>query len=147
MENRSDRRLNLTGYRLRDESGRSDFVFSKGSFIEPAERLVLWQTVSGSDPEGFSFGLDREGDSVVLLDPQGNQVDAVTFGHQLFDYSLNRDDHGEWFLGEPSPAQKNQATATASLVDSLRINEFMANPLSGEEDWLEVVNLNGCIAC
>lgn len=145
LENRSDRRLNLAGYRLRDESGRSDFVFSKGSFIEPAERLVLWQTVSGSDPEGFSFGLDREGDSLVLLDPQGNQVDAVTFGHQLFDYSLNRDDHGEWFLGEPSPAQKNRATATASLVDSLRINEFMANPLAGEPDWLEVVNLNDAL--
>ena len=145
LENRSDRRLNLGGYRLRDESGRSDFVFSKGSFIEPAERLVLWQTVSGSDQEGFSFGLDREGDSVLLLDPQGNQVDAVTFGHQLFDYSLNRDDHGEWFLGEPSPAQKNRATATASLVDSLRINEFMANPLAGEQDWLEVVNLNGAL--
>ncbi|MDA7665333.1 lamin tail domain-containing protein [Verrucomicrobia bacterium] len=145
LENRSDRRLNLGGYRLRDESGRSGFVFPKGSFIEPAERLVLWQTVSGSDPEGFPFGLDREGDSVFLLDPQGNQVDAVTFGHQLFDYSLNRDDHGEWFLGEPSPAQKNRPTATASLVDSLRINEFMANPLAGEEDWLEVVNLNDAL--
>ena len=145
LENRSDRLMNLEGYRLRDESGRSDFVFAKGSVIDAGQRLVLWQLLLGSDPADFSFGLDREGDSVLLLNPQGKQVDAVTFGRQLFDYSLNRDESGEWFLGEPSPNAPNVTAATASLVDSLRINEFMANPLPGDDDWMELVNLNASL--
>jgi hypothetical protein len=145
LENRSNSTLNLKGYRLRDESGRSDYVFNQDTELQPMQRMVVWQSLAGSDGNEFSFGLDREGDTVVLLNPQGSRVDAVSFGRQLFDYSLSRGESNHWFLGEPSPGAPNMTAGTASLVDSLRINEIMANPLPGEDDWLELLNLNATL--
>ncbi len=142
IENRGTVALDLQGYRLRDESAQPDFVFKVGSPLMPGERLVIWQSTVSSDTSGFSFGLDREGDSVLLLDPDGNRIDSVTFGRQLFDFSLSRSDGDQWYLGVPSPNDLNTPAQTGELTDSLRINEIMANPLPGEDDWVELVNLD-----
>ena len=140
LENRGNALLDLGGYLLRDESSRPDYVFEEGTMLAPDERLVIWQEIPDANLTGFSFGLDREGDSVLLLDPQGARIDAVSFGQQLLDYSLSRGESSEWFLGEFSPGESNQRVMVAPLVGNLRINELMANPLPGETDWLEIYN-------
>ena len=85
------------------------------------------------------FGLDRDGDTLILIDPQGHRIDAVTFGSQWTDHSLSQDDdglHGPW--GCPPPGLPTNPPPWRR--SSLRLNEIMASPLPGEPDWLEWVN-------
>ena len=144
IENRGRVRIPLSGYRLKDESGGADFVFDENAFLEPGERLVIWQSISGLTVPGLPFGLDRGGDSLVLLDPSGNRIDGVSFGPQLDDYSLVRNENRIWSLGEPSPGLENREVATSPIA-SIRINELMANPLPGDSDWIELYNMDSML--
>ncbi|MCH2330100.1 MAG: lamin tail domain-containing protein, partial [Roseibacillus sp.] len=116
-------------------------MFTQGT-LQPGQLQVLYQRdqgLSGMEEEGLAFGLDRDGDTLILVDPQGHRIDAVTFGSQWTDHSLSRDDDGTWTLGLPTPGAVHQSAPVAEL-SSLRLNEIMANPLPGEPDWLEWVN-------
>ncbi|MDA7644740.1 lamin tail domain-containing protein [bacterium] len=144
IENRGQTRIALSGYRLKDESGGAGFIFDDNASLEPGERLVIWQAVSGLTVPGLPFGLDRNGDSLVLLDAAGRRIDGVSFGRQLDDYSLIRTEKDLWSLAEPSPGVDNREAATAPL-SSVRINEMMANPLPGEPDWVELYNTNATL--
>ena len=133
LENRGTTPISLAGYRLRDDSNAPDFEFTQGT-LQPGQRQVLYQR-----DQGLAFGLDRDGDTLILIDPQGHRIDAVTFGSQWTDHSLSRDDDGTWTLGLPTPGAAHQSAPVAER-SSLRLNEIMANPLPGEPDWLEWVN-------
>ena len=137
--NRGETPAILSGLRLRDESGGPDFVFPSGQVLEPGERIVVWESIAGTETTGLPFGLDRDGDSVILLDAHGRRLDAVTFGRQLGEYSLSRMETVSWDLGLPSPGMPNREAETESL-QALRINELMANPQAGDDDWLELYN-------
>ena len=116
-------------------------MFTQGT-LQPGQRQVLYQRdqgLSGMEEEGLAFGLDRDGDTLILIDPQGHRIDAVTFGSQWTDHSLSRDDDGTWTLGLPTPGAAHQSAPVAER-SSLRLNEIMASPLPGEPDWLEWVN-------
>jgi hypothetical protein len=139
VENRGSLPVVLDGHRLRDASGQEAFVFDAGITLAPGERRVIWRSVERLEGRGFSFGLDREGDTVLLLDPDGARLDAVTFGWQVPGYSLIQDASGHWALGDPSPGEPDQAVATAPL-DVLRINEIMSHLMPGEDAWLELYN-------
>ena len=139
IENGSRSRISIAGYRLKDESSGDPFVFGPEEMLEPGERRVILRAEAGNNHLGLPFGLNREGDSVVLLDNLGQRLDAVTFGRQVFGYTLGRDSFGEWRLGEPTPGGENRVASTAAL-SALRINEIVANPVSGEDDWIELHN-------
>ena len=125
--------ISLAGYRLRDDSNAPDFEFTQGT-PQPGQRQVSYQR-----DQGLAFGLDRDGDTFILIDPQGHRIDAVTFGSQWTDHSLSRDDDGTWTLGLPTPGLPTNPPPWPNEV-FLRLNEIMANPLPGEPDWLEWVN-------
>jgi len=139
LENRGGTAVDLAGFRLIDETGRSEFVFGNDVILQAGERLVVTQQIQEDIGEGFPFGLDRDGDSVVLLNPLGDKVDAVSFGRQLTGYSLIQDETGHWSLGVPTPGAVNLHASTAPL-SVVRINELMADPLPGQNDWLELFN-------
>ena len=133
LENRSSLSVDLSGYQLIDETGRSEYVFGNDSILRPGERLVVSEQNQGNDESGFLFGLDRDGDSVVLLNDSGERVDAVSFGRQLPGYSLIQDEAGKWSLGVPTPGDSNVQASIAPL-SALRINELMAAPLPGQNN-------------
>jgi hypothetical protein len=91
------------------------------------------------------FGLKANGGSVYLFNriPDGGSLlSAVTYGLQAADFSIGRvpDGSTNWLLGVPSVGGPN---IVASLGDpaQLRINEWMANPASGQ-DYFELYNPN-----
>ena len=87
------------------------------------------------------FGLDRKGGMFYLKDPSSTlDVDVVTYGLQVTDYSLGRqtDGVGAWGLTRPTPGRTN-APAALSPASALKINEWMADPKSGD-DWFEIYN-------
>lgn len=85
---------------------------------------------------GFPIGLN--GGTIFLFDAKTNQIDAVALGKQLPAYSAARID-GVWTLGTPTSGAENVAASLAT-PSSVVINEWLANPVSGADDWIELHN-------
>ncbi|MEJ5238183.1 MAG: lamin tail domain-containing protein [Limisphaera sp.] len=139
LYNRSHLPVNLGGWSLTDDSNPRKFVFPEGTTIPPVGYLVVWCDNRTNTPGLHTgFALSRRGDSLFLYDAATNRVDAVSFGLQLTDYTLSRVDQ-EWRLSLPTPGAPNQAAPLASQTN-LCLNEWLANPVPGGNDWIELFN-------
>ncbi|MBM3847925.1 MAG: hypothetical protein FJ405_16775, partial [Verrucomicrobia bacterium] len=144
--------VDLSGMSLTDDPQQPRrWVFPAGSRIEASSplRVLLDPDAPPStvpSPElNAGFGLDEKGDRILLYASPakgGALVDGVTFGFQVSDYSIGRipEDSGSWTLTLPSLAASAPGRP-AVLGDprQLRVNEWMANPRSGD-DWFEIYN-------
>ena len=84
--------------------------------------------------------LSSGGDAVRLLDPQGRVVDAVAFGPQAPGSSIGRRD-GSWrLLASPTPGAANSPEAALGDAAALRLNEWLAAPSAGQEEFFELYN-------
>jgi hypothetical protein len=94
--------LDLSGWLLDDaEDGSAPYQIPTGTALEPGAFLVLYRQTTG-------IILDDGGDTVRLLDPSGQVVDAVTFGEVGADASYNRSESGSWYVDPlPSPGAPN----------------------------------------
>jgi hypothetical protein len=115
------------------------FVFPNNTRLNPGAYLVIWCD-QRSDTPGLhtGFALGRKGESVFLFNTASNRVDAVTFGLQVPNLSVGRVD-GAWQLTQPTANGPNLPAQTGSPT-SLVINEWLANPLAGSDDWIELYN-------
>jgi hypothetical protein len=132
--------VNLAGWSLGDSGDVRRYVFPTGTSIPALGYQVVWCDASTNTTPGqhTGFGLDRDGESVFLYDSTTNRIDAVTFGHQLANYSIGRV-QGDWVLATPTPGAANAAAAVGSQTN-LAINEWLASPLPGGSDWVELFN-------
>ena len=83
--------------------------------------------------------LDSQQGHLVLADATGRSRDGVRYGPQADGFSFSRISN-VWTLAHPTPATGNSAAATGAFAD-LRINELLADPVAGQDDWLEIKNL------
>jgi hypothetical protein len=97
------------------------------TILNPAQRTVIL----------FSAGpLDRAQGVITLRNATGQVVDGVRYGPQITNRSFYRTG-STWTLGAPTPGA--DSTPAFSLnADRLVLNELMANPEPGEDDWLEL---------
>lgn len=138
--------VDLGGWSLGRGNGDEDsWSFPPGAELSAGGFALVWcddtepPSVSGSPAWNTGFSLDGESDDVWLRDAHGRRVDAVGFGFQVADLSLGRHE-GEWqLLAQPTPAAPNTSPALLGPADALRVNEWMAAPLAGE-DWFELYN-------
>ena len=127
------------------------FVFPASSVV-PAKGFLLIKCSSDTTPPPIhlptpllntGFGLTRKGGFVILRDPaNSSNVDAVTYGLQLTDYSLGRVPDGFGGLTNltrPTPGTTNVAVPVGS-PSVVRINEWMANAKNNGNDWFELYN-------
>ena len=135
----------LEGLALTDNINQKDkFVFPGGIILRAGEYKVLYadsnQTTSGIH---LGFALDAEGDTLYLLD--STQADAaildqVTFGLQIANMSLGRDEELHWALDVPTPDTKNQRVPLQSPWN-LKINEWLADGARiFNDDFIEIYN-------
>ncbi len=123
------------------------FVFASGSMIAPAGYLlVLFDSGADASTNNTGFGLKATGGSVYLFDAQtsgGGLLDAVTYGLQTADLSIGRIPDGgtNWILNSPTPGAANSGLTSLANPATLRVNEWMADPASGD-DWFEIYNPN-----
>jgi len=120
------------------------WVFPSSTSLLPGERITVESDADlppGTNNTGFSLGAG--GDVVYLYDSLaggGGMVDSIRFGLQPVDFSIGRipDALGTWALALPT---RNTANVAAGLGNpsGVRINEWMANPASGN-DWFELYN-------
>jgi hypothetical protein len=128
------------------------WIFPAGS-VAPAKGYLLVRfdpnspaTTNSSSLLNTGFGLKASGDEVYLfnrLAGGGELLDGITFGIQAPDWSIGRvpDGADNWLLTLPNQAGPNLA-ATLGDPRQLKVNEWMANPVPGKDDWFEIYNPN-----
>jgi hypothetical protein len=113
--------------------------------IVPAQSYLVIRFDSGApmSASNTGFGLKASGGSVYLFarpNEGGGLLDFVNFGLQAKDFSIGRYPSGStnWALTVPSAGVAN---TLAPLGDPtrLKVNEWMATPVSGD-DWFELYN-------
>ena len=84
------------------------------------------------------INLPRQHGSLQLVDASNRTRDGLRYGPQASGFSFSRIG-GVWTLSTPTPGTV-QSAATQAAVSSLVLNEIHANPLPGQDDWLEIAN-------
>jgi len=131
--------VDLGGWQLADESD-TPYILPAGLVLAPQERILIrCDGLTNAPGLHAPFALDHEADSLFFYDPAGNLMDALSFGFVPQGYSLGRDEQGEWTLALPTPGAPNEPAALGD-PSALRLNEWLADPLPGRDDWLEVYN-------
>ena len=142
LKNATNAAINIGGNGLTDDIlVPTRYVFPANTIIPAGGYLVVWCDKDTTAPGLHTgFGLDNGGQRVVLTNG-GAIRDFVTFGPQAANYTIGRmaDGIGGFALTVPTPNATNSAVATLGATANLRINEWMANPVRGE-DWFEIYN-------
>ena len=145
--NGSTNAVDLSDMSLSDEtSAPRKWVFPDGASIAPGEHLVIeFDDTQPASAANTGFTLNAGGGALYLfarLAEGGSVSDSIRIGMQARDFSIGRipDGSGNWALTLPS---RETANVGASLgnASALKINEWMANPIDGN-DWLELYNPN-----
>ncbi|TAL04995.1 MAG: hypothetical protein EPO07_04345, partial [Verrucomicrobia bacterium] len=139
LYNRGVSTVSLANWSLSDDSNARKFVIPSGTNLAAGAYLVIWcDTATNAPGMHTSFALGKNGETISLFDNNTNRVDALTFGLQLADKTVGRVG-GEWRLTVPTPKATN-AAVTLVTTTNLAVNEWLANPSAGGQDWLELFN-------
>lgn len=135
--------VDLSYWSISDEEDPRRFVFPVGTTIGAGEWLLLYSGTNAVPPQlSVGFDLDHDGETLALYDAIGVRRDASTFGLIPQGFSLGRLGDGmAWELCEPTPSAPNEA-ARMGLPTQLKVNEWLANPVAGVDDWVELHNLD-----
>jgi hypothetical protein len=138
--------VNLGGASLTDdEADPVKFVFPVGTTVPANGYLIV-----ACDPDraasaevepnlNSGFGLTADGATLFLY--ENNQVevlDTISFGNQAPDFSIGLVGN-VWRLCNPTRGAANIAATLGSNL-TLKVNEWMANPAQGDDDWFELYN-------
>jgi hypothetical protein len=144
--NPSTNAIDLAGLSVNDspDNNLPKWVFPAGSIIPARGYFTLFaDNGAPASSTNTGFGLGAKGGAVYLFKkaPDTNEIlDRVVYGLQTADFSIGRIPIAgtNWVLTLPTPGLTN-AAATLGNQASLRLNEWMADPTSGD-DWFEVFN-------
>jgi len=141
--NPSDSTVDLAGMSVSDSTANPDrFVFPTGSLVRARGYLAIrFDADRPASATNTGFGLKASGDTLYLFNPNDTVLDYVTFGIQAADFSIGRTGATSWNLCIPTIGTNN-IQATLGDVTRVRINEWMAEPLPGDDDWFELYNPN-----
>ncbi len=137
LYNYSSQSVDLSGCRLSDGSGETDYTFPEGTVISARGFLAL-------DQNALGFSLLSKGEWIVLQAPEsGRVVDAIRFSGQANGISTGRFPDGarHWSpLIAFTPGSANTPPAMPDIV----INELMYHPLDSETngEYVELHNLS-----
>ena len=155
LYNNGTETIDLEGYTLSDDPAAPfKWAFPAGSSIDPGAYVIVWAD-DDQEQDGFhtQFKLSADGESVLLSDPDGNEVDRIDFGPQSTDVAFGRFPNGTGnfqFLPPTFAAENSDVVATRDLP-ATQIALF-PNPTSGqltvqlnelEVAQYEVVDLTG----
>jgi len=151
--NPGDLPLDLSDFSLSDDVGDPRrWVFPAGSSIGAGQYLLVRfdsAAPASTNTTGIlntGFGLGSGGDEVFLfnhLASGGGLLDSIAFGLQAADFTVGRfpNASGPWRLNLPTPGSDNLNAATAA-ASNVKINEWMADPSGGDDDYFELYNPN-----
>jgi hypothetical protein len=121
------------------------FVFPSGSLIPALGfKIIQFDSDLAVSATNTGFGLKQSGGAVYLFDKLavgGSLLSSVAYGLQAADFSVSRVPNGgtNWVLGQVTLGGPNIGLPSLGDATDLKINEWMANPSSGD-DWFEIYN-------
>lgn len=138
--------FDLGGMSLSEGSrDRGEWYFPTGTVIAAQGYLILWcdgaRAESTNAEPDLNLGRALNGDSggLFLFNAAGQLVDSTLYGPQARDRSVGRFD-GPWgMLAAATPGATNAAPLALGSPLTLKINEWMAFPIEGD-DWFELYN-------
>jgi len=128
------------------------WVFPAGTVLPPGGYLTVNfdpdspATTNAGPNLNTGFGFSSGGDAALLFDKLsrgGALLESVQFGLQAADFSIGRvpNASGAWTLTLPTEGSANIAAALGD-PNALRVNEWMADPRPGDDDYFEIYNPN-----
>ena len=121
------------------------WTFPTGATLPANGFLRLWcdgnaaaSILNGTDLN-TGFSLSGESGGVFLFNVGGQLVDSIEHGFQVTDLSIGRSGASWRLLASPTPGAVNSATATLGAMSAVKLNEWMSEPLAGN-DWFELFN-------
>ena len=144
--NPSTNAVDLVGMSLNDslDNNPPRWTFPAGSIVPARGYLVVYSDAdSVPSSTNTGFGLNARGGSLFLFKPPPNSSEVferVDYGLQTADHSIGRVpvNGANWVLTLPTLGATNVAAPLGDPA-ALRINEWMADPASGD-DWFEIYN-------
>ena len=143
--------LDFGGYSLSDRlDDPTRYVIPAGTIVPGGGFLTLDASSTPiTGPEApprlnLGFGLNRNGDRLLLFTPSGTRLDGIEFGIQAHSQSLGRIGDNQtlddWALTVPSFGQAN-VQAPLGDASALKINEWYASgSLRLDDDHIELFN-------
>jgi hypothetical protein len=137
--------FNLGGMSLGVNSPQAgEWVFPTNTTIAANSYLLI--KCNGAAPAATNAGafntgesLDGESGGVYLFNPAHQLVNSIEYGVQVENLSIGLS-AGQWrLLNSVTPGAANSAAAVLGLNTALRLNEWMAAPVT-EADWFELFN-------
>jgi hypothetical protein len=113
LVNIGDAAADLTGWGLNDAIDEKDpWPFPETQALNPGERLIIWADDDAKDgPLHADFKLSGDGETLSLLNPDGEVVEEVSFPALDDDQAYARlpDGDGDWALSDtPTPGAANK---------------------------------------
>ena len=110
LYNGSGQAINLEGYGLTDRLNDDEPWIFPAVTIDPGEYLIVW--TDNDEEQGelhATFSVSKDGEDLVLLNPEGLIIDALTLGELDGDQSAARqpDGSGGFIIAQPSFAEAN----------------------------------------
>jgi len=144
--NNSSKSIDLTGMSLSiDKIDPGQWTFTEGGNLGAKDRLLVWCNGSRDPSLGpanyLNTGRSLNGSygTVYLFNASEQIIDSVSYGFQVSDRSIGRDNNGSWtLLHSPTPGKENTVPAMLASASSIVINEWMAN--GRDSDWIELHN-------
>ncbi len=129
LRNTGDSAVGLGGWQVQPRSSEDAVTIAEGTMLAPDATFRV------------EVNLQVEWDSVALLDRNGLVVDGVRYGPQASNLSFHRSSH-RWQIDRVPPEGGGGVGAPPFLANrsDLRINEWLADPTPGFDDWLELIN-------
>jgi len=140
----------LEGCVLVDSNPTNQFVIPQGFAIPPHGFLVVWaDDTTGPNQAGgdlhVNFKLNKDGDSITLLRPDGPVVDSVSFGKQKKNVSQGRWRDGQTTIitmTNASPGRPNYPDDWPSCEETPSLN-FSCGPQTGMTLWFVAPDCRG----
>jgi hypothetical protein len=143
--NPSQSAVDLAGMRLVGAAPEQSWTFPSGSIIGAQGYFrVRFDSDLPASSTNTGWGLNTRGDTLTLFNSAANgggPRDFINFGLQIADFSIARLPSGStnWNLALPTIGSANLA-ATLGNPAALKVNEWMANPAPGDDDFIELYN-------
>jgi hypothetical protein len=141
LRSQSTADVDLSGWTIWKVGNAARFIFPDGTTLHPSAYVaVMCDKLTNAPGLHAPFALGSDGDTFILSTKSGQRIDARSIGAQVAGKSsglLN----GKWrLLADRTPGADNSAAAELGSSQSLVFNEWLANPLPGADDWLEIYN-------